>query len=189
MNIEEAWTKTVTAIGTKVGSQTFDLWFKPLKLIHLQDEQIVLEVPNKFFKEWIEDHYPGLITETMQALLKKQISVKFKIFDKKEDPVLKKIETKQENRRAKLASLGIFLSPKFIFDTFVVGSSNQFANAAARAIADAPGRCSRADALADRRSHGQHGSAGAEREALAGARGYGQGVAGGSWRCREPPAH
>ncbi|MEN8264509.1 MAG: chromosomal replication initiator protein DnaA [Nitrospirota bacterium] len=140
MNIEEAWTKTVTAIGTKVGSQTFDLWFKPLKLIHLQDEQIVLEVPNKFFKEWIEDHYPGLITETMQELLKKQISVKFKIFDKKEDPVLKKIETKQENRRAKLASLGIFLSPKFIFDTFVVGSSNQFANAAARAIADAPGK-------------------------------------------------
>ncbi len=140
MNIEEAWTKTVTAIGSKVGTQTFDLWFKPLKVIHLHDEQVVLEVPNKFFKEWIEDHYPGLISETMQELLNRQISVKFKVFEKKEDPVLRKIETKQENRRAKLASLGIFLSPKFTFDTFVVGSSNQFANAAARAIADAPGK-------------------------------------------------
>ena len=140
MNIEEAWTKTVTAIGSKVGTQTFDLWFKPLKVIHLHDEQIVLEVPNKFFKEWIEDHYPGIISETMQELLERQVSVKFKVFEKKEDPALRKIETKQENRRAKLASLGIFLSPKFTFDTFVVGSSNQFANAAARAIADAPGK-------------------------------------------------
>ena len=66
--------------------------------------------------------------------------MKFRVFDKKEDPVIKKIESKQENRRAKLASRGIFLNPKFTFDTFVVGASNQFAHAASRAIADAPGK-------------------------------------------------
>ncbi len=140
MNIEEAWTKTVEAIEVKVGSQTFDLWFRPLKLVQLQDQHIFLEVPNKFFKEWIEDHYPGLISETIGGFLKREVAVKFKIFEKKEDPALKKVETKQENRRVKLASRGIFLSPKFTFDTFVVGASNQFANAAARAVADAPGK-------------------------------------------------
>ncbi len=140
MNMEETWTKTVEAIGEKVGSQAFELWFRPLKLIQLQDEHIILEVPNKFFQEWIEDHYPGIISKTIKDVTKKDLSVKYKIYDKKEDPVVKKIETKHENRRVKLASRGIFLSPKFIFDTFVVGSSNQFAHAAARAIADAPGK-------------------------------------------------
>ncbi|MBI4847349.1 MAG: chromosomal replication initiator protein DnaA [Nitrospirae bacterium] len=140
MNIEEAWIKTVEAIGAKVGTQTFDLWFRPIKFVELQDQQIVLEVPNKFFKEWIEDHFPGLITETAEKFLKKDLSVKFKVYERKEDPALKKIETKQENRRAKLANRGIFLNPKFTFDSFVVGASNQFANAAARAVADAPGK-------------------------------------------------
>lgn len=140
MNLEEAWTKTVEAIGTKVGSQAFDLWFRPLKLVQLQGEQLILEVPNKFFKEWIEDHYPGIIPETIGRFAQKEVSVKFRIFERKENPEIRKTETKQENRRAKLASRGIFLSPKFTFDAFVVGSSNQFAHAAARAIADAPGK-------------------------------------------------
>jgi len=140
MNTEETWTKTIEAIGAKVGGQAFDLWFRPLKLVQFQDQNIVLEVPNKFFKEWIEDHFPGIISETIKEFINKEVSVKFKVFDKKEDPVIKKIETKQENRRVKLASRGIFLNPKFTFDTFVVGASNQFAHAASRAIADAPGK-------------------------------------------------
>ncbi|MBI4683357.1 MAG: chromosomal replication initiator protein DnaA [Nitrospirae bacterium] len=140
MNIEEAWTKTIEAIGTKVGVQTFDLWFRPLKLVQFQDQSVVLEVPNKFFKEWIEDHYPGIISETIKEFIKKEVSVNYRVFEKKEAPAIKKIETRQENRRTKLASRGIFLNPKFIFDTFVVGASNQFAHAASRAVADAPGK-------------------------------------------------
>jgi chromosomal replication initiator protein len=140
MNIEEAWTKAIDAIGTKVGAQAFDLWFRPLKLVQFQDHNVVLEVPNKFFKEWIEDHYPGIIPETIKEFVNAEVSVNYKVFEKKEDPAIKKIETKQENRRVKLASRGIFLNPKFIFDAFVVGASNQFAHAASRAIADAPGR-------------------------------------------------
>ena len=140
MNIEEAWTRTIEAIGSKVGNQTFDLWFRPIRLIELQDQQIILEVPNKFFKEWIEDHFPGLIPETIEKFLEKAVSVKFKVFEKTEDPVLRKIETKHENRRAKLANRGIFLNPKFTFESFVVGASNQFAHAAARAIAESPGK-------------------------------------------------
>lgn len=138
--MEEAWTKTIEALELKVGSQTFDLWFRPLKLLKIHDEQIVLEVPNKFFKEWIDDHYPGIIADTVQQFLNKQIPIKYKLFERKEEAVLKKIETKRENRRAKLASRGIFLSPKFTFDTFVIGASNQFAHAASRAVADAPGK-------------------------------------------------
>jgi len=140
MKIEEAWSKTIEAIEGKVGSQTFDLWFRPLKLLRLQDEEIILEVPNKFFKEWIEDHYPGLISETVENIVKKPIPVKFEILKRREEKAIRKKETLDENRRAKLASRGIYLSPKFVFETFVVGASNQFAHAASRAVADSPGK-------------------------------------------------
>ncbi len=123
-----------------MGSQTFDLWFRPLKLLRLQDEEIILEVPNKFFKEWIEDHYPGLISETVENIVKKPIPVKFEILKRREEKAIRKKETLDENRRAKLASRGIYLSPKFVFETFVVGASNQFAHAASRAVADSPGK-------------------------------------------------
>ena len=140
MNTEEAWEKTIEAIVSKVGSQTFDLWFKPVRFVQLNGQQVVLEVPNKFFKEWIEEHYPGLISETFTSFSKEEVSVKFNIYEKKETPALKKIESRQQNRKTKLASRGIYLNPKFIFDSFVVGASNQFAHAASRVIADAPGK-------------------------------------------------
>lgn len=140
MEIEEAWGKTLDVIEKKVGTQTFELWFRPLKFQDLQNEHITLGVPNRFFKEWIEDHYPGLITDTLDQFFKKHVSLKFAVFEKQEDVAIRKIDTKRHNRRAKLASRGIFLNPKYIFDTFVEGPSNQFARAAAMAVADNPGK-------------------------------------------------
>ncbi|MBC8413639.1 chromosomal replication initiator protein DnaA, partial [bacterium] len=146
MNIAEAWTKAIESIGDKVGAQTFDLWFKPLRSVQSGEHQLLLEVPNKFFQEWIEDHYYGLISDTLEGLMQKRIPVRFQVSEKKEEiPAAEPTEAdrqeiKKGNRSATLASRGIFLSPVFTFDTFVVGSSNQFAHAAARAVADAPGR-------------------------------------------------
>lgn len=139
MDIQETWDKTLETIQEKIGSQTFDLWFRPIKFLSLKDQQLALEVPNKFFKEWIEDHFPMLISTTFSGLLKENVSVKYKVTEKKESIVLKKVEIKQENRRVKLAKRGIFLNPKFTFESYVVGPSNQFAHAAAHAVADSPG--------------------------------------------------
>ncbi len=140
MEIEEVWKKAVESIESEVGGQTFDLWFRPIKLLKFQNQQVILEVPNRFFKEWLDDHYPDLIKETLKRFLKMDIEVRFKLIEKEDDSLFRKIESKMESRRARLASRGIFLNPKFIFDTFVVGPSNQFARAAAGAVADSPGK-------------------------------------------------
>jgi len=140
MEIEKVWEKTLEAIEEKIGNQTFELWFKPLKLICLQGQEVIVEVPNRFFKEWIEDHYMGVITEALERSFKKEMSIRFNVSEREEDPALRKIETKREMRRAKLASRGIFLNPKYTFDSFVEGPSNQFARAAAMAVANSPGK-------------------------------------------------
>ncbi|GAB4539944.1 MAG: chromosomal replication initiator protein DnaA [Thermodesulfovibrionia bacterium] len=140
MDTEEIWNKTIGSIESEVGSQTYELWFKPIKFVKLQNQQVILEVPNRFFKEWLDDHYPELIRETLKRFLKFEVEVKFRIAEKRDDSTLKKIENKMESRRTRLASRGIFLNPKFVFDTFVTGPSNQFARASAWAVAESPGK-------------------------------------------------
>ena len=140
MKIEDAWVKTLEAIEEKLGAQTSDLWFKPLKLLNIEGQQLTFEVPNRFFKEWLDDHYPGLITETLQKYYEKPLSLKFNILEKRESSNLRRIDTSRKNRRSKLASRGIFLNPKYTFENFVSGPSNQFARAAAIAVAESPGK-------------------------------------------------
>ncbi len=135
---EDSWNSALSKIREKVGDGVFELWFKPMKLLQLKDKTASIEIPNRFFKDWVEDNYPNLIGEMMEVYLGHPVSVKFKI-EAKEDGALKKIDSKNESRRTRLANRGIYLNPKYTFDSFVVGTSNQFAHAAAKKICDGPG--------------------------------------------------
>jgi len=121
-----------------VGESYFELWFKPMKALSMKDKVLTIEIPNRFFREWIEDNYPSLITEVYEGILGYPVTVKFRISEK-EDAALRKLDTRMENRKNRLASRGIYLSPKYTFDTFVVGDSNQFAHAAAKRVSENPG--------------------------------------------------
>jgi chromosomal replication initiator protein len=139
MNTEEIWNKSLLKIQGKVDSNILDLWFKPIKLSNLKDQTATLDIPNRFFKEWIEDSYPNLIKESIEAITGYQISLKYRIEER--PPVAqKKIIEKLENRRMRLAHRGIYLNPRYTFDNFVPGNSNQFARAAAMAVAETPGK-------------------------------------------------
>jgi chromosomal replication initiator protein len=140
METEDIWVNALKIIEEKVGNQTYELWFKPIKLLLLKDQHLSIEVPNRFFKEWIEDHYHDVITETVEGYLKDKVQLDIKVREGQADTSQKKIGTKMENRRARLANRGIFLNPKYTFENFVTGSSNQFARAAATAIASSPGK-------------------------------------------------
>jgi chromosomal replication initiator protein len=135
---DDFWNNTFSKIHEKVGDSVFELWFKPMKLLHIKEKTATIEIPNRFFKDWIEDNYPSLITDALESELGHQVAVKFRI-GAKEDGALRKIDSKNESRRTRLANRGIYLNPKYTFDAFVVGSSNQFAHAAAKRICEGPG--------------------------------------------------
>lgn len=139
MTIEETWNKSLLKIEGKVENNVFDLWFKPIKLSQLKDQIATIEIPNRFFKEWIEDTYPNLIKESMETVLGYNVTLRYKIEDK-QDNTQKKIIEKLENKRIKLANRGIYLNPKYTFENFITGTSNQFAHAAAAAVAASPGK-------------------------------------------------
>jgi chromosomal replication initiator protein len=139
MVLEEIWEKSISEIEKKVGNSVLELWFRPVKLSQVKEQQITLDIPNRFFKDWIEDNYPDIMTETVGGILGYPVSVRYRIVEKV-DPNLKKMDIRLENRRQKLANRGIYLNPKYTFENFVTGPSNQFAQAAANAVAESPGK-------------------------------------------------
>jgi chromosomal replication initiator protein len=139
MTIEEIWNKSLSKIEEKVGSSTYDLWFKPIILSQLKDKTATIEIPNRFFQEWIEDTYPSLIKDSVEKVLGYPVTLKYKIAAKQHN-IQKKIIAQIENRRIKLANKGIYLHPKYTFENFITGTSNQFAQASAVAVAESPGK-------------------------------------------------
>lgn len=139
MNLETAWDKSLQLIKDTVGDNIFELWFSPIRLVQLKEDQATIEIPNRFFKEWIEDYHPTIISEVLEGVTTCRVDVKYRVAAK-EDASVKKIQAKLENRKTKLARKGIYLNPRYTFDFFVVGPSNQFAQAAAKAVSDTPGK-------------------------------------------------
>jgi chromosomal replication initiator protein len=139
MTLEEVWNNSLSKIEEKVGSNIVELWFRPIRLSQVKEQQITIDIPNRFFKDWIEDNYPDIIAESIDVVLGYPVTVRYRIGEKI-DPDVKKMDMRLENRRQRLASKGIHLNPKYTFENFVIGPSNQFAQAAAKAVAEAPGR-------------------------------------------------
>lgn len=139
MNLEEIWENSLLKIEEKVGNSTTELWFRPIKLIQIKGQQVTISTPNRFFRDWIEDNYPEILSEIIGNILGMPINVNYKI-EEKTDPVYKKIDMKLENRKQRLAGKGIYLNPKYTFENFVVGPSNQFAQAAAKSVSDKIGK-------------------------------------------------
>lgn len=138
MSFEEIWHKSLSIIEKKVGLSVFELWFKPIKLAQLKDQNALMEIPNRFFKEWIEDYYPMLLPEAIESVVGHPVTVRFRIAEKV-DAEIKKMDARLEGRKQRLASKGIYLNPKYTFENFITGPSNQFAHAAAFSVAETPG--------------------------------------------------
>jgi chromosomal replication initiator protein len=138
--MDDLWTKVTDALKEKVGQQNFDIWIKPIQFISGEGEKIELEVPNRFFKEWINEHYSVHIKEAISLLTRMSCQLQFRIRNEKmngRDPV-SQIPASYEQHFPHPAQPNF--NPKYTFDHFVVGASNQFAHAACLAVADSPAK-------------------------------------------------
>ena len=142
MPSKEIWNQCLAQVGDKVSQQSFDMWLKPLKLLKVTDDTVELEVPNKFFKDWISENYEAQIKDTLYQITKNQYSVHFHLKEKAEEKEMKSKAGQQSppSQVPRQAAKEDGLNPAYTFDAFVVGSSNQFAHAAALAVANLPAK-------------------------------------------------
>jgi chromosomal replication initiator protein len=136
--MEDLWLKVSDSLRERIGQQNFDIWIKPIHFISVEGENVELEVPNRFFKEWINEHYSLHIKDSFSLLTQKPCHLQFRIKnDKGDGRELASVAQIQEFQPAPFQTI---FNPKYTFDNFVVGASNQFANAACLAVANMPAK-------------------------------------------------
>lgn len=143
------WDEVLHRVETKVNAHTYHSWFKSTSL--LSDEGVAglrVQVPSQTVVEWVTRHYADLIAEALVEVGRPGAAVVFVPGDSATHQALTPIEYMEpapEPRAigdddASAPSDTVGLSPRYSFDTFIVGASNQFAHAACRAVAEAPSR-------------------------------------------------
>jgi chromosomal replication initiator protein len=131
------WEQVLEQIETKLNSQIFDTWLKPTQQLSLHQGTLEVEVPSVAFADWINNNYLPVIRESLDAIHPQQLAIRFKArpdgFGDSPHP------SERFLRRRLVPPPGpgsAALNPRYTFETFVVSSSNQFAHAAAKAIAE-----------------------------------------------------
>ncbi len=129
-------------IKEEIGDESaYRTWIEPLNFKDYTGNILVLSAPNKFFGEWINDHYRQTIQSCASRFLRTDnLKIRIVIDDNETQaapPTLKLDESQAVNPRA--SSDPPLFNPAYTFDTFVVGDSNQFAHAACLAVASNPG--------------------------------------------------
>ena len=137
------WDQILSRVETKVNRHSFYTWFKPTSFVGEDAAALTVRVPNGLFKDWLTKHYSGVISEALGEVRQGSLAVNF-VADPPADSAAISLgpdETTTLDRATPVAVPGpAGLNPRYTFDTFIVGPSNQFAHAASRAVAEAPSR-------------------------------------------------
>jgi chromosomal replication initiator protein len=143
---EKIWSGAQEHLRSMLSGDTYNLWFAPLRACSQENNSITLEVANDFCEVWLKDNYLGLLQDVIGLASGRQLEVKFKIGSggnpaglmPQPPPARKKAAEPAPERPPVNSELSF--NPKNTFDTFVVGNNNNFAYAAALAVAQAPGK-------------------------------------------------
>ncbi|HXG68871.1 MAG TPA: chromosomal replication initiator protein DnaA [Blastocatellia bacterium] len=150
----------LTAVAKRVNYQSFNTWFRPISQASKDDSTITLRVPDETFRDWISNNYFDVLEESLEELSLNGYKINLQVEERKSPEKIngnKDLEQMPPAPRAtpvnssglsaatsaKLLEVDLpeqQLNPKYIFETFVVGSCNQFAHAAAMAVVDMPSK-------------------------------------------------
>ena len=131
------WDEILTRVENKVSRYIFHTWFKPTRFLENDENAITVLVPNDGFKHWLTRHYAGVIKEAADELGRSGTTISLITGDSAPaaaDRLPPASPTPPEPAPRPPAQ------QRYTFEEFVVGPSNQFAHAAARAVAEAPAR-------------------------------------------------
>jgi chromosomal replication initiator protein len=136
------WDQILGRIETKVNRHSFYTWFKPTSFVSDGGNSITIRVPNPLFKDWLTKHYSVVISEALTEVRRPGASLVFIAEGLTPPPQPPELPTSVDESDQSVAPITApgGLNPRYTFDTFIVGSSNQFAHAACRAVAEAPSR-------------------------------------------------
>lgn len=154
------WKQALALLKENVSGQTYQTWLEPIDIIEVNDKTAVLGIPNKFSKNWVEEHCAEHIVSSLEKVSGKKLGLEFVISPDRprqsppdgEEGAAKSalaaaVKTAEEPKKPffpfpkkNLPTDESKLNPKYTFDSFVVGPGNRFAHAAALAVSESLAR-------------------------------------------------
>ena len=145
MTTGTVWENVLARIETKVNRFSYYSWFRQTSMIGDSGDTITIRVADPMVVDWLTKHYAGVIGEALAEVGREGAELKF-VPDGSEfeaadpDPSVTQTISPDVIPVAQSAGDVAGLSPRYSFEAFIVGASNQFAHAACRAVAEAPSR-------------------------------------------------
>jgi len=146
IDLSSLWYQVLKILGNELNNDmSFNTMLKPTKLVRLDQNNAVVEVPNVFLKQVIEKRYINLLKDILNSILKQDLSISVEISNDADaspadselySPLLQDQHESRSFSEEPVSSL----NQKYTFDTFVVGNSNRFAHAASLAVAQSPAK-------------------------------------------------
>jgi len=143
--VDSVWTAAQKILRGKLNPDIFNLWFSSVRGKAIEEDEILLEVPNDFSELWLKSNYLSLLQDVLCQVTGRRLAVNFAIGpagstetrDHRESP---RTSPRPPTELAPLPVREFAFNPKNTFETFVVGNNNNFAHAAALAVAQNPGK-------------------------------------------------
>src|SRR2546425_6066451 len=140
---EKIWAAAQQHLRSLLSSDTYNLWFAPVRASSHENNSIVLEVANDFCEVWLKDNYLGLLQDAIALSSGRQLEIQFKVASAQAAtgavaPNAAPAKSKPAEAVSERQELNF--NPKNTFDSFVVGNNNNFAYAASLAVAQSPGK-------------------------------------------------
>ncbi len=145
-NLQELWKATLADLQLQVSPANYVTWFTNTKITSLKDGEVVISVPSGFTKEWLENKYHKYILRSLRSMDPEIKGINYCITSKAASDAAKPLHSALSAPEKEQPSLESFranketnLNPRYTFDSFVVGSSNEMVFSASQAIMKSPG--------------------------------------------------
>ncbi len=148
-DVSGVWQECMKIIHGRVNHLSYKTWFEPVVPLSFNGDNLILKVPSQFFHDWLEEHYSTVVSESVKLVIGENTHVEYTISNEDvsdtEPQFYRPLQMGQSNPQkigvAKLNNNPLFesnLNPRYTFENFIKGDSNQFARAAAYAVANNP---------------------------------------------------
>ena len=140
MEAQAIWRSVLSHLQSTMAPANFDTWLRPTRGVELSEGVLWVGVPSTYSREWLEQRLSAVIRKTLQEVGKPGVEVRFRVMSE----LAERANGRRRGRTVGTGSGSFFdgprggLNPRYTFDGFIVGGSNRFAHAAARAVAERP---------------------------------------------------
>ena len=138
MDAKQVWRAALGELQVSLSPANFETWLKDTQLVEIDDNQFRIAAPNGFARDWLDNRYRPLISQTLARVVGGSVQVEFVVADAP-GPAPEQAAEDQILPPVSAGGNAVNLNARYTFSNFIVGSANRLAHAAALSVAERPG--------------------------------------------------